>query len=1379
MRSTLPDLQCAFRLKHPTKRTYTYVGSGLSRIDRIYVSSSLAPYVERCNISMDTFSDHRPVFLHLRPAEPPAVGPGMRRTRVYFCRYEGLKAAFADWLEGQVEHAPRDNDSALLQWWPGFKQAMAIKAAALNKAARTARLSASAACASAKAAFQTAMEAAESDPSPATLAAATSARRAYVSALLQDAELPAREARQEWLHTGERPCPLLTKLTRPPQASRLIPCLRAPSGGLVVGNQVPRFVAHFYEHLFAAQPRSLGAQTRVLDALRKCDIRIQDEDASRIGTQSITLDECTAALKRSASGRSPGPDGLPTELYRTFQDILLPVLADVMSAIGRSGATPAGFLDGVLITLFKKGDNADIANYRPITLLNTDYRLLAKVLAARLGPVLGSVIGPEQSAFLPGRNIGDNIMFMQLLPDLLRAEQRSAVVAFLDFVKAYDTVDRGFLFQVMEAMGVGRGFLGWVKTLLTNTQFIAMVNGFASPPVVSQSGVRQGCPLSPLLYLFVAQALQCWLRDRNIGITIAGIMCAALQYADDTAALLPSATPACVQNFLDQMLVFGEASGQHLNLSKCELLPVGIPTTADPAPGSLVKGLKVVSEANVLSMRVSNDPSITAGPAAVDWDGRVAGAMGPYTKLARLHLSVFGRAFGASGYGVSKLLYHAEFGGLPASVADRLLAATKCLVDRGRAPGDRKPALPGVPSELLPGHPSLGGFGCLAWPEHIRSRHAVWGARLMVALAAGLTPESPLWHHAALALLARSCGALPSKPRVPPVIHPALALISAKDSAPGTLLVAAGAPAVPRGPLHRMILGLRALNPAKPRPVDVTAEDMPAPGPWCLAMPLWGNPLLPCPPDPDKGLVGGPGTVLDDAFWDLQVVPSLRVVFDAVRISRAMTDAVLHCRTHGLFGDMAQAQCKRRVWDPELQRCGLPFMSSELTHCVQDRHAVLSRLQALCAALPPAWVALYDAHSAAEPTVSAAAADALQLVVRRLGWRLPPGPAAKAAAVGAPVMLPKLVVKTGTLLQLGPSMAKRLDAHTEYARLALELPPGIAPSPAVVTTFAQQLSRAWRFKWENVEKEVLWRLAVDGVAGANHRGPAFRCCGCPEAAPDDARQHFFWDCPVAGAVRATIADGLAGLSDPPAVSCASLWLCQPVQHVDHEVWLVVCMAALSAMDHGRRQLWRLSKAADRAHAASEAAARAAAARRHQRTLLQLPGVVRRANPAPLVARASALAVADFWGRLASFVALGKAPDDWLKAVGSDHPFICNGGFGVNMGAAGPLHMGRVTRGHEGVGVPGESGLHAGGSPSSGGLAPEGGTASRGEVSLPVARPAPPVPHVCTQVPSTAGPAGPPGRRYRQSTLAALWGAGLRAAPVAPAAAAASAAPPCP
>ncbi|PNW76362.1 hypothetical protein CHLRE_11g467522v5 [Chlamydomonas reinhardtii] len=165
-------------------------------------------------------------------------------------------------------------------------------------------------------------------------------------------------------------------------------------------------------------------------------------------------------------------------------------------------------------------------------------------------------------------------LFLRLLPHLLRQQGRQGLIAFLDFEKAYNTVDLTFLSEAMEAAGAGPNLRGWVHTLLADTRARAQIQGAHSQPVSMMAGVGQGCPLSPLLYLFVAHALLCWLRHKGVGLRLdpADLQrVAAVQYADDTKALLEGEQE--VVAFLAAMHTFQHASGQRLNLSKQGQLP--------------------------------------------------------------------------------------------------------------------------------------------------------------------------------------------------------------------------------------------------------------------------------------------------------------------------------------------------------------------------------------------------------------------------------------------------------------------------------------------------------------------------------------------------------------------------------------------------------------------------------------------------------------------------------------------------------------------------------------------------------------------------------------------------------------------------------------
>ncbi|KAG1672106.1 hypothetical protein FOA52_001693 [Chlamydomonas sp. UWO 241] len=517
-------------------------------------------------------------------------------------------------------------------------------------------------------------------------------------------------------------------------------------------------------------------------------------------------------------------------------------------------------------------------------MLGSDYRILAKVLATRCTPLLSAVVGPEQTAFLAGRRISDNICLTQMLPGLLAANAAEGVgptgaaLALLDFRKAYDTIDRGFLIAVMEAVGVGDGVLAWTRTILTHTYASAEVNRFISAPRKYAAGVRQGCPAAPALFLFLGHALACFLRTcPAVGVEVVpGCRVTCPQYADDCMPLLRSCAPADVAALVETMAVFGRATGLVLNLGKCGILPLGSAGEGLLA-GAEVAGLRALDAGVSLGVPVSAGLPPPEGVTGVCRE-RLSAA---YTKLARFPMSAFGRGHAAATYGVSRILFRAVHCGMTPE-AERVLSRwTAPLVDRsvGPDPPAELPrwasSVPGAPAAMLLGRPAHGGFGAPAWREIVHGPWAVHLACLFGAWAAGAPhlllpapragggggaggsggggggggggtqpeqqpapPAQPAWQLLMVEAVHRLC----------PEAHPSLFVLMAglapragalPDGLIGECVDPAVRAALLAGPMRRMLDGVQALGPVARITGRVQTAEL-----WGAEAPLWANPLL-------------------------------------------------------------------------------------------------------------------------------------------------------------------------------------------------------------------------------------------------------------------------------------------------------------------------------------------------------------------------------------------------------------------------------------------------------------------------------------------------------------------------------------------------------
>src|SRR5262249_7938811 len=158
------------------------------------------------------------------------------------------------------------------------------------------------------------------------------------------------------------------------------------------------------------------------------------------------------------------------------------------------------FMLSKLKIIFKKGDEQDIKNYRPLAMLNGSYKIIAKAIAIRVKKIITKIIPKEQTGFVNGRNIKDNIMnTLMLIEEANINKNIIGAIGFIDITKAFDTLSRNYLYKTIEKMQLGEYFKRCIYTLLEGSKAKIEI-GKESEIIAIDSGVKQGCPLSPYLY---------------------------------------------------------------------------------------------------------------------------------------------------------------------------------------------------------------------------------------------------------------------------------------------------------------------------------------------------------------------------------------------------------------------------------------------------------------------------------------------------------------------------------------------------------------------------------------------------------------------------------------------------------------------------------------------------------------------------------------------------------------------------------------------------------------------------------------------------------------------------------------------------------------
>lgn len=249
----------------------------------------------------------------------------------------------------------------------------------------------------------------------------------------------------------------------------------------------------------------------------------------------ITINEIYETLKMCTKKKSPGPDGLNYEFYlKNFEVVKQDLLEMFNKYLSGNDCPPKEFSSGIVTLIHKQGSKNELDQYRPISLLNCDYKLFSKILAIRIQAVLGSLLGPEQTACKPKHSCVDNLKDIRRI--LLRAKEsikfKGALVS-LDLQKAFDNVDHAYLWKVLEHFRFPDSLIQCVKNLYTVATSRVLFNGFLTNEFKIDSSVRQGCPLSMILFVLYIEPL-----IRKINASISGVLIfdkfiKTIAYADD------------------------------------------------------------------------------------------------------------------------------------------------------------------------------------------------------------------------------------------------------------------------------------------------------------------------------------------------------------------------------------------------------------------------------------------------------------------------------------------------------------------------------------------------------------------------------------------------------------------------------------------------------------------------------------------------------------------------------------------------------------------------------------------------------------------------------------------------------------------------------
>ena len=301
------------------------------------------------------------------------------------------------------------------------------------------------------------------------------------------------------------------------------------------------------------------------------------DDIAFYDVSPIHITELGETIRRCKKGKACGPDDIPMECFAEMNMSQLLMTLDMLNEWWNQEEIPSEVLKARVVLIFKKGDSSKWENYRPISLLNSLYKLFAAILKKRISHALDPYLQKTQYGFRANRSTADALHCVRRVIDVGESTGRKTLLVLLDWEKAFDKIDQRMLFHAMERMRIHPKLVALTRAMYAQPQFCVELDGQTSNWYIQLTGIRQGCPLSPYLFLIVMTTMfhdihkndRCKLKDHRV----TGASFDEILYADDTICV--SEDTAAVNRHLKAIEEMGAAYGLKLNKTKCELIQFG------------------------------------------------------------------------------------------------------------------------------------------------------------------------------------------------------------------------------------------------------------------------------------------------------------------------------------------------------------------------------------------------------------------------------------------------------------------------------------------------------------------------------------------------------------------------------------------------------------------------------------------------------------------------------------------------------------------------------------------------------------------------------------------------------------------------------------
>ena len=599
-----------WRYLHPTDRTYTWFrrkNACFSRLDYFIIPSALVDYVEKCSILPGYLSDHSAIQLSFSFDTIPK-GPGYWKLNTSHLRnidfvnninkiiddeagvfneidsdhclnWDMLKSKIVQYAQRySIEKAKQRND---------YEMCLKNRVNTLTKKLHMINLNADNAI---------------------KLIEQTNTKLDQIRSELEKIQLYKTQGvllrtKARWVEKGEKSSKYFFNLEKSKARGGIMNKCRLQDGSLITHPQTISIEqSKFYEKLYTKQQGvSFSLKNRTAPILNPTQKILLDSQ--------YTTQELANSIHTMANNKSPGSDGLPAEFYKVFWSKLSEIMLKLLAASHTRGHFHESGRIGVISLIPKKDrDRTIIANWRPITLLNVDYKIFSKTIAARLKIVLPDLINEDQTGFMKNRLISENIRKVLDIINYTNQQKIPAILVSIDFEKAFDRCDYNALWKILQYFNFGSVYTSYVKLLFESFQLCTSNGGFLSTMFTPSRGLFQGNPIASFLFLLLIEILAIELRaNKGIkGIKISQVEYLLAQFADDLNLFLQF-DEIVWQNVMNVFDVFEECTGMRVSYDKTTIYRLGSLKDTDAKFYSRRKIQWTNQPVNILGIWVDND----------------------------------------------------------------------------------------------------------------------------------------------------------------------------------------------------------------------------------------------------------------------------------------------------------------------------------------------------------------------------------------------------------------------------------------------------------------------------------------------------------------------------------------------------------------------------------------------------------------------------------------------------------------------------------------------------------------------------------------------------------------------------------------------------